>query len=271
MTKELTSIGEDGVTRLPRPLGSTMMARTYNQSTEKLQRQKHKKTIINHTIRQYILQGHTLNGSTVSMVDLGLWLGLSVKKLFKVMGKQTQELSGITGNPDTIKDMLGLMGTLTIQNTLQTRAKVNGQVQRLLNAQGEGYKPFISGEANKALQLAINSDKSMADLMKVFMGPGAINIHAGDNVQGDKVEGDKEVEYLTVDRAINIVSEGHEPFGQDNIKTLDAEYIKPGFPEVRAVKQEGVDDGALVGLEASMAASESRSERRAQEKLGPSE
>tara|TARA_R110001599_G_scaffold15757_3_gene65388 strand:+ start:1242 stop:2024 length:783 start_codon:yes stop_codon:yes gene_type:complete len=255
-----------GIHRLPRPLGSTIMARTYNREGNPTTKLKHKNTIINHTIRQYILQGHTLNGKALNMYQLGDWLGLTVKKLFKVMAKQTQELSGITGNADSIRDMLTLMGTLTIQNTLQTRAKVNTQTELLTEAQGDGYKPFISAEVNKALQLAVNSDKSMADLLKAFMGPSTlVNINQT-HVEGDQIEGDK-VEYLTINRAVSLVTDGHDPFEASSIKALEAEHITDMVPEVRAVNQEGVDDGSLITLEASNKDSESRSERRGSQKL----
>ena len=244
-----------------------MMARTYNQEVDTTTKLKHKKTIINHTIRQYILQGHTLNGSTVNMYELGAYLGLHPKKLFKVMAKQTQELSGITGNSDTIKDMLGLMGTLTIQNTLQTRAKVNVQQELLLEAQGDGYKPFISAEVNKALQLGVNSDKAMADLLKAFMGPSTlVNINQT-HIEGDQVEGDKNTEYLTINQAVSLVTDGQDPFEPKALEALTVEYITGDIPEVRALNQEGVEDGSLITLEASNKDSESRSERRGSQKL----
>lgn len=246
------SVGKDGITRLPRPKGLTMMAQHYHQAQDPTTTQKHKKTIINHIIRLYILQGYTLNGKGLNMYELGYYLGVTPKRLTKYMAKQTQELSGITGTGDGLKDTLGLISTLLVQNSLQTRALVTGQVHRLLNAQGDGYKPFISAEVNKALNLMIGTDKSLSDVLKTLAGPQTLVQINQTHIEGDNVEGDKNVEYITVDKAINLVTEGHDPFNPKQIEAMSAPYLPEGTPEVNAMRQEGIDDGSKVLMAPSL-------------------
>src|SRR5690606_28140464 len=78
------------------------------------------------------------------------------------------------------------------------RSNAQRQLNILLAAQGHSYKPFISGEVNKALKLNMEATTNILNIAKSLQGPGSVVINNNNAPQQHN--------YLTTEQALEIMN-----------------------------------------------------------------
>lgn len=223
--------------RVPRPLGTT--EKGFNHS--KHQSQESLQELQAHIIQHYINNNFLYCNRHYSIHELSILLKIPTKT---IMAYTIKEGHNLQANMDKVTSGESLRALLFmgIQSTLEDRSRALQQHSILASSQGETYKPFISGEVNKALKLVMESGQNIINITKSLGGPSAttnILINNGDKAQQGTQEG-----YITVDEVVMRLKDvGAVPLSLNEAqrqKIYEAHDID-NMPEVSALKQEGVD------------------------------
>lgn len=199
-------------TRIPRPMGLTLLAKNYQKS----QQDEDKNRLLKHLINNYSLQGFRYNSVPVSIPELAQLTGLKEALIMDYISKLNEDV-GSFNNPSQIQDTLKTIASVSMNWAFQDRGLIMEQVQLLANAQGGSYKPFISSEVVKALKLALDSNTNIQNLYKTFFTSNTTNIL---NVYNNT---DEQEHYLTPDEAYQILD-------QHRIESLEATRNDKGLP-----------------------------------------
>ena len=138
-------------------------------------------------------------------------------------------------------DSLRALYSILIQGSLEDRSRALEQLSILKASQGDSYKPFVSGEVNKALKLVMDSNSSMASVLSSMTKGTGTNIFVGTpNGPGAEVPKDA----LTIDSAILQFKAMGIPTLKDDKAGQEAIYLEhniAGMPETGARLQTGID------------------------------
>jgi len=206
--------------RIPRPLGTTVLAIEY----QKLQTDEAKDRLINHIITYYALNGFRYQGQSYTLQEMSELLQTPLPNIMEAisnLGSNMGNLADPTQLHETAKSII----TMGLTFSLQDRGLIQSQLETLLTSQGGTYRPFITAEVNKALKLMLESNKNIHESYKAFFTnttstTNILNIHQGR--QPDK-------EYLTPDQAFNLIT--------DQERGLPAGPTKPKTPSLPADTQ----------------------------------
>lgn len=227
--------------RIPRPIGTTEIALTYHKDKTEDNRQQLQKHIINH----YINNNFSYCNRFYNIEEISMYMGIEQSKVLYYTIKYGNEVRS-TMDSMSGQDTLKALFALTIKGSLEDRSRAVEQLSILQASQGAIYRPFISGEVNKALKLVMESNSNMASLvLGLIKGSGTTNIL---NVMGDQATGgtqgiqDKDI--LTLDNAIMQIKEMGIPALGQNEEARELIYDSnqiDQMPEVNARLQIGVD------------------------------
>ena len=222
------------IARVPRPLGVTEMLTQYNKVNDPDLLRK---------VQAYIIQNWMVNGGYVcgismSTTQLAQYAGVSLEEIYLQM--RDNLLSSKIWDTDEKKqqEMIGQIMGLQLSWALEDRVEVVGQVELLKRSQGGTYKPFISGEVNKALDLKLKTSNNLTNLIKNLTGGGSINIFNNQN------NGEQQVHNgVTVEDAVQMIHESQRNMigRPEEIQYVEAHYDIGDMPEIVATKQTGID------------------------------
>lgn len=224
--------------RIPRPLGMTQALQEYHktQDPEKLN------SIQSYFIQNWIMNNQFICGRIFSVIELSNFLKCDPDRIRIHM--RDQLLNTKLWDKDKQEDLINALIGQQVTWALEDRMAVEGQVRLLQRSQGQQYTPFVSSEVNKALGMKIQTTANLGSILKSLQGGGSINIFNQQN--------NTEVTYLTMEQAVQIVSEENaKMIGQGaDIQYIEAHYDQAELPEVVATKQLGVDtskEGIQIG------------------------
>lgn len=218
--------------RIPRPLGLTELSFKYNTMYDNEAYNNLIQGLINH----YTRNNFHYNGIRMTLEELSINTMVKYEELLKAFNNFEQSLGTII-DPKATDDLYRVIISKAIFGSLEDRSLIAQQLNMLLSSQGGSYKPFITGEVNKALKLMLDSTANFQSLLR--MVPGSIGPFIP-----NAPEANKEDKGLTVDEVIGLLkSENVEGLLQSD-KEKEKVYLEHHIedaPEVCALKQVGID------------------------------
>lgn len=187
------------VQRQPRPIGSTFLSIEAN----KVNTEEAKDKLLKHIILHYTTSGFTFNGVPCSIPQLSQLILTDQNKIMEHITNTAQNLGNFL-EPEQLESTIKTMVTLGSTWAIQDRGLIMQQLATMQKAQGGTYKPFISGEVNKALKLLLDSNKNIFDMYKTFFTnqSNTTNIF---NILGKDKEDEELQGYVTPQQALDIV------------------------------------------------------------------
>ena len=199
-------------------------------------------SIQSYFIQNWIMNNQFICGRIFSVIELSNFLKCDPDRIRIHM--RDQLLNTKLWDKDKQEDLINALIGQQVTWALEDRMAVEGQVRLLQRSQGQQYTPFVSSEVNKALGMKIQTTANLGSILKSLQGGGSINIFNQQN--------NTEVTYLTMEQAVQIVSEENaKMIGQGaDIQYIEAHYDQAELPEVVATRQLGVDtskEGIQIG------------------------
>lgn len=194
--------------RIPRARGITFLGAKYNHTKDEADY----KALVKYAVNNYSLSGFSYLGKPMAMHDFSLMLNIPKSEITCVMTDQADNIGFLT--KENSKDMLSMIASLSMEWSMQDRARIQAQFDRLNKAQGEGYAPFISAEVNKTLKLMMEANQQIGQTFRNFFTAqnNTTNIL---NIIGEPEEKNDQ-EFLGVHQALQMLDEA----GKNNPKAL---------------------------------------------------
>lgn len=149
--------------RVPRPAGTTYLSMQYNRSNLK----QDKDNLVKHLTVQFVLQGFRFNKKPMDIHEFSQVVMSPVNEVMELLSESSESF-GFALNPNDLEKTIKTIINLGLTYSLQDRGLIMNQVDILTKAQDNKYKPFISGEVNKALKLQLESTKGLQETFKTF-------------------------------------------------------------------------------------------------------
>jgi len=184
--------------RQPRPRGSTYLSIKQRETKEP----EDKEALYRHLITIYTTEGFRWNGQPTNIPTLSQILNIPQEHIMGLVS-QTGTNLGSLASPENIKNTLESIITLSTSFALEDRGLIMQQLNLLLTSQDGKYKPFVTGEVNKALKLALESNKNISELYKTFFTTQSSTTNI--LIQGANKEANEDL--LTPDKALTILHE----------------------------------------------------------------
>ena len=231
--------------RIPRPKGLTLTIQNYNKHKSDL----HYKKAIDIIALNYINNEYLVEGQPMNTYQVAEHYQVSFKMLSNAINKHVQEMASYISQEDLVAAHRSILGRVFLGSE-KDRALIHNQLQRLLAAQGDGYRPYISAEVNNALKLMLASTKNLIDLSDRIIPKNTEILNIMVN-QG-------ETENISVQDAIGLIrqeiqqalpSNGNKALPEKS--TLQTIRTTHNLDEMPNVKANTGDEGANINSKAS--------------------
>ncbi|MAO08094.1 MAG: hypothetical protein CL596_05210 [Alteromonas sp.] len=224
--------------RTPRPIGTTNIGASINNNQDNNLLQLH-------IIDSYINSNFTYCNKAMSIEVFARYIGIDRQMILERITNKGKDLYQMV-DPEQQGDQLRALIGITLGNALTDRSLALEQHSILASEQGGVYKPFISGEVNKALKLVMESTSGILNIAKSLGGNQGLNItlnnHNGDNNQENH-------NYLTAHQALELMHQQAKLEDGPSLledpsakKALFEKYNIGATPIVKANEQQGLDD-----------------------------
>ena len=201
--------------RTPRPIGLTELCKQYNSTKDEI----HYQSILQN-IEQF---------SAMARIDL-----ITIQKM---MGEYHKGLAQVTKEMES-GDLVRVLFQKAFSWGLEDKSLIAKQLNILLDSQQDSYKPFISGEVNRALKLNLDATTNMLQILRSLGIPNNAFVPISPEAQNAPENS------VTIDQVVRLLKEeAVTPLAIDtNAKDkLYLEYDIENLPEVNALKQVGMD------------------------------
>lgn len=231
----------NGIRRIDRIPGLTMLIRRINTLQDIKIREKEIESMRRMVINHYIQGSFRLNGVSVPMDQLSVYLGMTLMQLVRLVNKRGKAAIGNENDA-----YLSLMSQV-ISLGLADRNLTEQQAMVVLASQGGEYKPFISMTANQAIQGQMNAMRNLMDLAKILKpaNPNSTIIN-NTNQSATLIPG----KHISTQEALKMMQDAGQT-GLLNSTEKQTKLLEPyqeGLPEVIATRQQGFsmrDEGAM--------------------------
>lgn len=235
------------IQRIPRPLGVTLQAQSLNTSANK---QEELKKIKDHILNLYFINNQTVNNKPLTIDEVSSYLQLDTMYIIRYLYKRMGYMQGMGPDSDLedTAQSLRVIKNWAIKKSLNHSQTADLQLGTMLKSQGGKYKPYISGEVNRAISGALAADKNLLDLYRTldqshraaspnhYLVPGS-----NPQSESDALTPEKAIKLMNTEQPMRLLT---EPQLKDQLKE---QYNIDDLPEVRANYQQGVDtDGSLI-------------------------
>lgn len=155
--------------------------------------------------------------------QLHMTYGIPIHGINKAIIQRHKRLQGLVKG-DRLQGHLRALESTLFAGSLRALNIVNEQARRLLESQGDGYKAFVTSEANRALELVLKANKQLmelADHLRPKQGTGTHIQILNQNTQNTD-------QFLTTDKAILLLDNK----GQNRLPDatdLEGLYLKHGI------------------------------------------
>ena len=238
-------MSKNNINRLPRPLGITGLMVEYHKQEHQAKHELYLK-IRDSLINQWVITNGTICGKPYNLNQLADHLGCDTSAIQDFM--KARLLSTKIWDKDVQEEMLNALIGQQVMWTMEDRMDIQSQVDILKGSQGPEYKPFISGELNKALKLKLESTSSVQSIIRAFTG--GVNNTLIFNQQNNN---NTEVSGCTTEQALGIIQgelKALDSGGISDAAFLESQYPvhdEEQFPQVVASLQSG-DRGSKEAL-----------------------
>lgn len=229
-------------TRIPRPLGLTLSLKSHpKQENEPINDQS-----LQIILSNYIANNYQLLKRTISIPQLSKYLDIDNMKLTRqlfIYQTKMYNLGEEQLGEQGIKDLVGGLFSWILED----RLRISHQASILMASQGNEYKPFISSEVNRSLELMLKSQSGMAQLIGLFKdSQKGLQVNIQNNIQANQ----QGTEVFTVMDAMKLIQgthdlsseQGNGPNGNkallgpqaDSISYLDQKYQTDSFMDLHS-------------------------------------
>lgn len=206
--------------RVPRPLGTTLLARGIENREERLNE------VRKWVIKNYVIGGFQINGVGVNLPDFARLIGVNERMIHQqILDSDMYGVNKLVKNPERLLSVL--FGQIFWAST-NDRAEAMKQYHILSKSQGDTYRPYISAEVNNSIKNLHGATKGMMDLLKVISGISQNNIF---NIQATQIN---ENNFISTADAVKMITE-QKGQGVDLQGLL--ERYGQGLPDVNAITQ----------------------------------
>lgn len=147
--------------RIPRPQGITQLLHYYSKDNNL------HANVIEAYVRQYVQNGYTINLQYYSIYEVSCILKVREEVVQMYINKYLKMAAGYRGWEEDFR-LASDIKFQALKKSLEAIHKASEQLSLLQSSQGDGYKPFISSEVNKAIKVYIDSTKNAADIASTF-------------------------------------------------------------------------------------------------------
>lgn len=233
--------GTPKILRIPRPIGITLLARSYNKSNDT----NLLSTLYNKIIGQYIQSGFQVNGVSMNMSQLALYLGLPLQNLMKKVHQQIQ-VFGQLGEGKNLETMGSALKVCLFNGALEARQIANQQVTLMMKAQDGKYVPFVSTTVNGAIGNLFKADINLQGVYNTLFKEANTSININNNPTTNNA-------FLTPEKAVQIlIDKGNNGLIKkpEMVEALRIEKAlqDPHLPEVVATRQQGFQADSIPTL-----------------------
>ena len=236
--------------RIPRPKGLTQASYKYN----KHKKQFYLKKLINIIALNYINSEYMVQGEPMNTYQVAEHYGIPFNMLTNAINKRVQEMASYICQEDLVSSHRSILGRVFLGSE-KDRALIHNQLQRLLAAQGDTYRPYVSAEVNNALKLMLASTKNLIDLtdriipknaeiMNIMINQNASQTEVLDTYKATQLIREEIGKALPPQDNKALLTEG--PSNPESIyQNLISEHNLKEMPNVKANK---ADAGANIGV-----------------------
>lgn len=228
----------DNLKRIPRSTGMTMMVKHYNQIEDEKERQKKLEQIKDHVINQYIKEGFRMNGKTMELNELAIYLNMPLKGVVRKITRYGDIMGGKDGEA-----LARAVKLFSFNGLMATRSLVLGQAQNLIRSQGDGYVPFLTSEVNRSLGNLIQNDNAFISFLKaVSPDPKTQPSVVINNQQATLNSAGNTEQLLNINQAVKLIDANRDETlleSPEMQNRLLASHISDEVPEVIATEQRG--------------------------------
>ena len=234
-------------TRIPRPLGTTEMARSLHQLQEtKENNYNNDIDIINtyrdlyiHIIQSYINTNFKYCNKPINIQAFAYYINIPSSLIETEIFNQSKIQYNLL-NENSKEEIYGVIMQQLFSGALSDRSTALQHANVLLQQQGNQYVPFLSSEVTKALSLTQNSSNVMLQIASRLFGPNASGITINNNNAQQN-----NASYFGPTEALALIHKelGNRPLIEDTnaMNNLYLEYHLDEMPEVNANAQQGID------------------------------
>ena len=205
------------IKRIPRPQGVTSM----NKERRK-----------EYITKYYVNNGMMYLNQSVTVTDFSNMLNIDVSMIVRIMSEVSGLKASIIGDDDGLNKAAGALAEMVIFWGLQDKHTAQAQLGTLLKSQGARYKPFISGEVNRALANSMTATKNIMEAFKTIIPADTLA-----KKSDDAVNKNGKVAYVE-DVVLQIQAQNQTPLNNtDIIQALRETYLN-NVPNIIAMTQE---------------------------------
>lgn len=225
----------ESITRVPRPLGLTLLSLNYQKS----QSEEDLESLQKHIVSQYALQGFRYNNQPMSINEFSHYTSIPESITIKLISKVSEKV-GAFNSPEQVQDTLTSLASLSMNWAIQDRGLVMHHLGIMMQAQGNSYKPFISGEVSKALKLGLDSNRNIMEIYKSFFSSqtNILNIY-NNNISNSNTYITPESAFDLVQNALNERNQERRSLSQSNQGQLPEG--KKNFDALKVLQEDELD------------------------------
>lgn len=121
----------------------------------------------------------------VSIDDLGIFLGITGYEVMRLMNRSLERMHRFFDKQAGDNTLARVMFLSLLKKSQEAQSLAEHQAHMLIASQGGEYRPFISGEVNRAIKNLMDAHKPILDTLKALQekSPANIFINPTDNSQ----------------------------------------------------------------------------------------
>jgi len=203
---------ENNIVRIPRAQGMTFLAEKFNKTKD----DNDFKELVQYVVNKYVLTGFTYCTLPVDVYQFSRFMQIPHENFLETMMNTADNLGFL--NKDNSKKLMSMISSLTLEFSMQDRARVVNQFELLNKSQGNSYAPFISSEVNKSLKLLMESNAQIANTFNSFFTSNNPITNILNLIPKENEDDNDKKEYLTTGEAVKLLSEN---LGEDKAISID--------------------------------------------------
>ena len=217
--------------RIPRPRHITNLSINYRLTQSNQLKQQLLQTLLS----QYVTNGFQINGSPLSLQDLSFRYNIPIQDIYQELKSISQTITGFINTDNLLSAHEGLLA-MTLESVIRDKGLAASQLSRLLDSQGDTYKPFISAEVNQALKTTLSATKNMLDLTNSFIPKNTEIVNLiKDTQQGNQLSVHEALETIREEtKKAQLGTSNQEALNAPSLDDIYQEHQLADMPEVRA-------------------------------------
>lgn len=224
---------EDNNIRVPRPKGYTLSL----QEVHNLNNPHKQKIRLNYLkqllIEQWTTNSNQLQGEHYTIHQLSIYLNTPVPIVMKIMNRVLVRVANFFGKDgDQMQANARAQIFQALFQASESHSWAHKQVSLLAAAQGDTYKPFISGEVNKAIANLIAANKPLQETIKLMLPSQGLTINQ------NNLQGPSHVNYITTDKAVQMIRDKSQSMISDTSQLEALPELSDALPDISARTQD---------------------------------